>query len=148
MKDYPQCPLLLAIFHLLRDINSVFRSNNRIILKDYGITLIQFHALQAVKEETITMGELCDILELASSTVTELVDRLEKKNLLKRVRDQQDRRVVRLRLCPLGQRLIEQVEQHNQSFLDDSAGVMMSQEEIQNLYTLLKQFKKGIHHQS
>jgi DNA-binding MarR family transcriptional regulator len=64
---------------------------------------------------------------LACSTTTDLVDRMEKNGLVARVKDQHDRRVVRIHLLEKGERIIDEVikkRQHDlaqvlQSFSDE-----------------------------
>ena len=49
------------------------------------------------------MREIADYLRVAVSTVTGLVDKLEKKNLVKRKRSDEDRRIIKIALTPKGQ---------------------------------------------
>jgi DNA-binding MarR family transcriptional regulator len=63
------------------------------------------------------MGELCQQLFLASSTVTDLIDRMEKNELVQRVRDPEDRRVVRLVVRDRGRRVYDEVMRERQHYL-------------------------------
>src|SRR5690348_6619259 len=54
-----------------------------------------------------TVTELADRLQLAQSTVTELVRRAEESGLLERTQSQTDARVAHLRLTPEGERRLE-----------------------------------------
>lgn len=54
-----------------------------------------------------TMSEVAEGLNVTTPAVTGLVDKLEKRGLVERVRDSQDRRVVRVRLAPHAQRMAE-----------------------------------------
>lgn len=54
-----------------------------------------------------TMSEVAGGLKVTTPAVTGLVDKLEKRGLVERVRDSQDRRVVRVRLTPHAQRMAE-----------------------------------------
>src|SRR5690625_7866274 len=72
----------------LRNIASTIKKNGRIILKKYNMTSPQFVALQWISETgTLTIGELSNKISLAFSTTTDLIDRLEKKDIAKRVQD-------------------------------------------------------------
>ena len=53
-------------------------------------------------EDGLTMSELGKRCGLESSTMTPLVDELERRKLIGRVRDPEDRRVIRLHLTPAG----------------------------------------------
>ena len=57
--------------------------------------------------EQSTVTELADRLQLAQSTVTELVRRAEETGLLEREQSHSDARVVHLRLTPEGARRLE-----------------------------------------
>ena len=46
----------------------------------------------------MTIGDLSNKMYLAFSTTTDLIDRMEKSELVQRIRDEQDRRVVRIHL--------------------------------------------------
>lgn len=56
-----------------------------------------------------TIGEVADYLLLRHHSAVGLVDRAEKAGVVRRTRDKNDQRVVRLRLTPLGARRIKQL---------------------------------------
>lgn len=104
----------------LRFIAHIIKQKGREILSNYGITPPQFIALQWLFEDgDMTIGELSNKMYLACSTTTDLVDRMEKNELVIRVKDQKDRRVVRIQLTPSGGRIIENVIMKRQQFLQD-----------------------------
>jgi DNA-binding MarR family transcriptional regulator len=59
--------------------------------------------------ETSTVGELCERLQLAQSTVTELVQRAEAARLVRREQSDEDARVVQLRLTADGEAALDRV---------------------------------------
>ena len=67
----------------------------------------------------LTIGELSTKIYLACSTTTDLIDRMEKKQLVMRVKDPKDRRVVRIHLLEEGERIIEEVIYKRQNYLKD-----------------------------
>lgn len=104
----------------LRYIAHILKQKGREILNHYGITPPQFVALQWLLEEgDMTIGELSNKMYLACSTTTDLVDRMEKKELVIRVKDSKDRRVVRIHLLSEGERIIEDVIKKRQQYLQD-----------------------------
>ncbi len=104
----------------LRKISSMIKLKGRQILTNYPITSPQFIALQwIVEEEEITIGELSKKLGLAFSTTTDLVDRMEKVGLVKREKDKQDKRVVRLYVLDKGKEIIKEVIQQRQQYLGE-----------------------------
>lgn len=103
----------------LRYIAAIIKHNGRKILKNYTITPPQFIALQWLFEHgDMTIGDLSNKMFLAFSTTTDLVDRMEKNELVKRVRDDKDRRVVRIHLLQEGERIIEEVIDKRRNYLN------------------------------
>jgi MarR family transcriptional regulator, organic hydroperoxide resistance regulator len=104
----------------LRHISGIIKQKGREILNDYHITPPQFVALQWLWENgDLTIGELSNKMFLACSTTTDLVDRMEKNQLVIRVKDTHDRRIVRIHLLAEGERIIEEVIQKRQNYLRD-----------------------------
>ena len=103
----------------LRYISGIIKQQGRKILSNYTITPPQFIALQWLFEHgDMTIGDLSNNMYLAFSTTTDLVDRMENNNLVKRVRDEQDRRVVRIHLLGEGERIIEEVIDKRRKYLN------------------------------
>lgn len=81
----------------LRRVCYKIKKKGREILNDVDITPPQFEALQYLrKQDNLTIGELSSQMYLACSTVTDLLDRMERNELVKRVKDENDRRIVRI----------------------------------------------------
>ncbi|MFD1171374.1 MarR family winged helix-turn-helix transcriptional regulator [Oceanobacillus picturae] len=104
----------------MRYISGIIKQNGRKILNNYPITSPQFVALQWLLEEgDLTIGELSNKISLAFSTTTDLVDRMERNELVERVRDSKDRRVVRIHVLEKGESIIEEVIQKRQEYLGE-----------------------------
>ncbi len=104
----------------LRYIAGIIKQKGREILSNYTITPPQFVALQWLFEDgDMTIGELSGKMFLACSTTTDLVDRMEKTLLVARVKDPNDRRVVRIHLLEEGERIIDEVIKKRQLYLQD-----------------------------
>jgi len=104
----------------LRLISGIIKRNGRKILKNYPITSPQFIALQWVTDrEKLTIGELSNKIGLAFSTTTDLVDRMEKNGLVERIRDTEDRRVVRIVPLDKGKSVIKEVISKRQEYLGE-----------------------------
>lgn len=104
----------------LRYLCTTIKQKGREILTNFSITPPQFDALQyLISYEDITIGELSNKMFLACSTVTDLIDRMEKNQLVKRVRDEKDRRVVRLKVLENGHEIINEVLKARRNYLAD-----------------------------
>ncbi|MTH52927.1 MarR family transcriptional regulator [Bacillus mangrovi] len=105
---------------LLRRISGNIKQKGREILHPYQVTPPQFVALQWLLDHgDMTVGELAGRMYLACSTTTDLVDRMEKAGFVERIRDANDRRVVRVHLLEEGARIIEEVIEKRQNYLSD-----------------------------
>src|SRR5699024_8245989 len=94
----------------LRYISGTIKQNGRKILKKYPITSPHIIALQwLIEEGELTIGELSNKNGLAFSTTTDLVDRMEKNELVERIRDSNDRRVVLIQVLEKGKTIIHEV---------------------------------------
>lgn len=102
----------------LRRVDYIIRKKGREILSDYDITVPQFTALQIlIHNETMTIGELSRKMALASSTITDLIDRMEKTELVVRKRDDKDKRVVKVEVLAKGHDILEKVLKERKEFL-------------------------------
>lgn len=121
-----------------RYISAIIKHNGRKILKNYTITPPQFIALQWLFEHgDMTIGDLSNKMFLAFSTTTDLVDRMENNVLVKRLRDDKDRRVVTIQLLDEGKRIIEEVIKIRGEYLN-SVLADFDEVEVKQLSSLLK----------
>ena len=71
----------------LRKIDYIIRTEGRAILTELSITVPQFTALQIlINNGNMTIGELSQKMSLACSTITDLIDRMEKAELVNRTK--------------------------------------------------------------
>ncbi|MED4851227.1 MarR family transcriptional regulator [Caldifermentibacillus hisashii] len=129
----------------LRYISGIIKQKGREILSNYSITPPQFIALQWLFEEgDMTIGELSTKMYLAFSTTTDLIDRMERNNLVKRIRGEKDRRVVRIHLLSEGVRIIEEVIKKRQLYLNEilqdfnDEEIILLQENLKKLHKNMK----------
>ena len=85
-------------------VNAVYAESSR----EYGITPQQGQLLCVLMARPCGMGELGAMLGLAKSSLTGLVDRIERIGLVQREPDPQDTRAVRVALTPQGSRLADE----------------------------------------
>jgi DNA-binding MarR family transcriptional regulator len=84
----------------------------------------------------MSQGELSQRFEIDPSRVTRLATRLERKGLLRRERDPEDNRVVRLYLIEKGRDLVEGLSERRERF-DRRIGAVLSPEELKELRRML-----------
>jgi len=94
----------------LRRIDYTIRKKGREIILEENITIPQFHALQIlIHHGKLTIGDLSQKMSLACSTITDLIDRMEKTQLVARKRSEKDKRVVIVEVLPKGHEILEKV---------------------------------------
>ena len=75
------------------------------LLKARGFSFTEWSALQLCAAAPARLGELAERIGLTPAGVTDLIDRLESRHLLRRAPDPEDRRAVRVALTAPGERL-------------------------------------------
>lgn len=118
MSDIKDCNHVTEIEKYLRKVDYIIRIKGREILNDFNITSPQFTALQIlINNGNMTIGELSQKMSLACSTITDLVGRMEKTDLVIRKKDTEDKRVVRVEVLPKGFDILEKVLDKRRKFL-------------------------------
>ncbi|MBU5310524.1 MarR family transcriptional regulator [Tissierella carlieri] len=118
MNENVSCENVANIEKYLRKVDYIIRRKGREILSDFNITVPQFSALQIlINQGNMTIGELSQKMALACSTITDLIDRMEKAELVVRKKDEKDKRVVRVEVLPNGYDILEKVLNKRIDFL-------------------------------
>ena len=119
MKNNDDITNVESIEKYLRKVDYIIRKKGREILSDFNITVPQFTALQIlINQGNKTIGELSQEMALACSTITDLIDRMEKTELVERKKDEKDKRVVRVFVLPKGFDILEKVLKKRIEFLN------------------------------
>lgn len=106
MTGNPELRILKSIRRIIRAVDL----QSRRLASQHNVTGPQFACLSAVVERgPITAALLAGIVHLSPSTLVGIIDRLEKKGLLTRCRDEADRRRVLLSASEAGRELAGQV---------------------------------------
>ena len=79
-------------------------------VRPLGASLQMWRVLAALREQDgLRMGQLGDMTSIEVSTLTRLVDGMEKNGLVERRRNADDARVVTLHMTPAGRRLTRRI---------------------------------------
>lgn len=94
--------LCFALHTASRAMTAAYRP----LLAEIGLTYSQYAVMLVLWEHrSVTLGVLCERLQLDSGTLSPLLKRLESQGLVTKRRRQQDERTVQLTLTPAGQAL-------------------------------------------
>jgi len=100
----------VAISEIMQSLRRIIKSledYSQTVFSHFGITGPQLWALKTIYQMgSLSLGELSKGMYLHPSTISGVVDRLEKKRYVVRDRTEKDRRVVKVRLTPKGKMLV------------------------------------------
>ncbi len=76
-----------------------------------GISMTQLHVMHLLQGHgEMPMSRLAEMLDVSLSNATGLIDRVEERGVVERVRVAEDRRMVMVRLTPLGRETLDEIE--------------------------------------
>jgi len=106
-KQINQDIVISEIMQSLRRIIKAIQDYSQEVSNKFGVTGPQLWALKTVSQSgKLSLGELSERMYLHPSTITGVVDRLEKKGYVVRGRGEEDRRVIKVQLTTEGKRLV------------------------------------------
>jgi DNA-binding MarR family transcriptional regulator len=106
-REPPGVDVYKEVLIALRQILKATESQSKRLARETGLTTPQFVSLQTIGAAgAMTAGDLARALNLTQATVTALVTRLEKRDLIARRRAQDDKRRVIVSLTPAGEALL------------------------------------------
>lgn len=112
------------------------------VVKDSGLTTAQNHAIEIVGHEgAIKMVSLAEKLGVTTGTLTVAIDRLEEKELLRRVPHKSDRRSYLIELTEKGREVFKMHHSHHLNLTREMV-TDFSEREQADLYKALKKMMK------
>ncbi len=123
-------------FHLNRVAN-ILRIGFSKCLEPYNIAPEQYGTLEIVsKDGEITQSEIAEILGKGKPTIGRALDALEKKGLIFRAQNNEDRRIKPIHLTEEGHKLLSKVTPMAQAFNDAIKAKVSEEERKQFLHIL------------
>jgi DNA-binding MarR family transcriptional regulator len=115
------------------------------LLKPYGISATQYNVLRILRgagEGGLCRNELRDRMLTRMPDMTRLLDRMEEAGLVKRSREQEDRRMVLTQITPRGKKLLGELDRP-MSDLHREQLARLSDEQLRSLIDLLTAIREG-----
>ena len=104
LQQYP----IREIINQIRRLMQAGEIYSKELNKKYRVSAPQLHCLLALYEKGhLPPSRIARLIMVKSSTVTGIIDRLEQKDLVKRVRNSPDRRVINVELTGTGKTLAQ-----------------------------------------
>jgi DNA-binding MarR family transcriptional regulator len=91
-----------------------------------------------------TVGEIAADIGNAPHTLSERIKRLEKKGMVKKIKDEEDLRINRVMLTDKGQNLIDRIKNESNNIFIYSALEEMDEKTLGNLSNGLKQLNENL----
>ena len=116
------------------------------MLRAHGLSPTQYNALRILrgaKDEGRACSEIAERMINRDPDITRLVDRLERRGLVKRCRDGKDRRVITTRITPVGLELLRSLDRPIEEFNRKLLG-HMGEEQLRTLIKLLEAARQEI----
>lgn len=95
--------VIIALRRVIRAVDL----HSRNLVESHGLTGPQALILKALQNGSLTAGELASRVSLSQATVTDILNRLEQRGRISRIRDHTDRRRVRVEATASGLAVLE-----------------------------------------
>lgn len=148
-KQDPKC-CVREVGELVQRLVRVFQLFERDQIKVHGFTSSQCYTLlELLKQKNISMNELSNKMNLDTSTMTRVIDNLVRDELVKRVRDETDRRFVVVELTSKGQSVSQSLSQSIEAYYQriiENLPLGQTEQVLTSVQLLLTAFEKANPH--
>lgn len=132
--------LISSFYHAIKSMKKIFYC----LGQEHRLPPAQWSAMKTLwNRDGLTISEMGEKLLIRNSTMTALVDRMERDGLVRRERDPEDRRAVRVFLTPIGEGLKNEVPDL-EDYFRETVGHILSEDEITTLILLLNKMSAGL----
>jgi DNA-binding MarR family transcriptional regulator len=122
---------------LMERLSTQRRTRSREKWADFGLTMPQARTLFYLSHGPKRMSEMAEYLDREMSSTTSMIDRLVKNDLVSRVEDASDRRVVTCELTPAGEAVVKRFFELGR-MRNEAIGGMLSEEELRTVVPALQ----------
>lgn len=130
--------LALSMWVKLARASSVFNKKTIDQIRTFGLTQPQFGVIECLGHLGIMpIGDISGKLLMSCGNATIIIDNLEKEGLVERIREKNDRRVIKVGLTEKGQKLFDEIFPKHAEYVFELASVLTEEEQLQ-LSGLLK----------
>ncbi len=114
------------------------------LASQFGLTGPQLTVIKLLETfENLSLSSLSERIRAQNSTVTGIIDRMEREELVRRERSTSDRRVVHIRLSDKGQKLARQIQVEPMEIFR-GALLSLSQADLRDLLRIMNKLQKYV----
>lgn len=131
-----------VLLNLLRSTDAVERQMSA-ALKPFGISSTQYNVLRILRgagEVGLASGEIGERMITRDPDITRLLDRLEKRGLIERCRENRDRRVIMARITDPALKMLAEIDRTHPELVKSMLG-HMSEADLRTLCSLLEEIR-------
>ncbi len=137
LEDRQREEILYGEDALLRPLALAFKRTVGAIERETGVHAMKWFCLAMLeRNDGISQGEISQSHEIDPSRITRMAKSLESEGLIRRERDTEDNRVVRMYLTDEGRKMLEKLPDLDESF-GNRVQKVLSKEELEELRRLL-----------
>ncbi|WP_437769333.1 MarR family transcriptional regulator [Sorangium sp. So ce281] len=140
----PERPEIDAIVEMIIYLYTESRRLTKGMASGFGLTGPQLTILKLLESfQDLSLSTLSERIRAQNSTVTGIVDRMEREGLVRRERSKADRRVVHIRLSEKGARLASEIQVEPMEIFR-SALLSLSSTDLRDLLRILTKLQKQV----
>jgi DNA-binding MarR family transcriptional regulator len=137
--------VILQQYQMIHDIYVLLDDGDRRALRPFGLTMAQYRVLESLHtSHGQRLTTLSERLLRAKSTITRIIDQLERDGLVVRTADDDDRRAQRVVLTPAGADLLERARGVHQDALNVRVSAALSVPEQEQFRALLNKLHDSL----
>ncbi len=112
--------------------------------REVGLTGPQLTVIKLLETfDNLSLSSLSERIRAQNSTVTGIIDRMEREGLVRRERSTSDRRVVHIRLSDKGQRLARQIQVEPMEIFRDAL-MSLTQADLRDLLRIMNKLQRYV----
>ncbi|XXY47102.1 MarR family transcriptional regulator [Sorangium sp. So ce269] len=140
----PERPEIDAIVEMIIYLYTESRRLTKGMASGFGLTGPQLTILKLLESfQDLSLSTLSERIRAQNSTVTGIVDRMEREGLVRRERSKADRRVVHIRLSEKGARLAREIQVEPMEIFR-SALLSLSSTDLRDLLRILTKLQRQV----
>jgi len=133
-------PLEVEVFDLLQQSAMITAREMYRFLSPYKLSVSQFRTLEALyKRGPLCQKDISEHVVKTTGNMTTVIDALEKKSLVRRVRDKNDRRRYNVELTAEGRKLVKKILPEQTKWIKKVMG-MISEKDLEQLKKIYEIF--------
>ncbi len=134
----------LELWRLINSINKIWSRQVEKRLSDNGLSIMEFRILRTLNNNgPQPMIKLAEANMITQGWVTNIVDKLEEKGLVHRLRSQDDRRVINILVTDRGRSFFKEIKELHENFIIETLD-FLSPEDMDKVKCILARVEEQI----